>query len=597
MIKKLLVFAKKYAVFAILSPITIAIEVTIEVFIPLMMSVIIDCGIYGYPIEDKNPLVLWLLRLFKIADLSGSELVTATGLLMVLMALVSLAAGALAARFAAKAGMGFGAELRRAIFGKIQDFSFANIDHFSTGSLITRMTTDVNMVQNAFMMAIRMFVRAPLMFTMAIIFSVSINRRLSLVFIVVAPIIGAALLGLGIKTFPRFEAMFKKYDKFNTSIQENLIGIRVVKAFVRARHEKEKFAASNDDLKAASIFAERLIILNMPIMTFAIYLCIICVLRIGGGMVVAGDMPVGELMSFITYVQQILMALMMVSMIFVITVMARASMQRITAVLEEKPDIDDSEADENLSVEDGSIEFINVCFRYNSEAKKNVLDNINLKISSGETVGIIGGTGSAKTSLVSLIPRLYDINEGELKIGGRNIKSYTIERLRDAVAMVLQNNVLFSGTIEENLRWGKDDASIEEIRQAASTAQADGFVTSFPDGYATDLGQGGVNVSGGQKQRLCIARALLKKPKIIIFDDSTSAVDTATDAKIREGLKDKAGSATKLIIAQRISSVQHADKIIVLDDGKISCIGTHEELLNSSEIYKEVYRSQLEGRA
>jgi ATP-binding cassette subfamily B protein len=596
MLKKLLGYAKGYGVYAFLSPLAIVFEVLIEVAIPFLMSVIVDCGINGFNLSQKDGFVVGLLLKLGFGEMQGLKLVTSTGILMVVMACISLLCGASAAYFAAKAGMGFGKNLRGAMFGKIQDYSFSNVDKFSTGSLITRMTTDVNMIQNAFMMAIRMLVRSPLMFVMAIAMAVDINKKLSLVFIIIGPALFAALVFIGSKAHPRFERMFKKYDKFNTSIQENLISIRVVKAFVRSKHEKEKFRISNDELKAASIFAEKLIILNGPVMMVAVYTCIISILWFGSKLIFVGSMQLGDLMSFITYVQQILMSLMMISMIFVMSVMARASMKRICEVLDEEPTIKDDTADGNLKVENGDIEFKNVVFRYNETAEEPVLSNINLSIKSGETIGILGGTGSAKSSLVQLIPRLYDVSEGEVLVGGRNVKDYKIHNLRDSVSMVLQSNVLFSGTIEENLRWGNENATMEEIREAAKIACADDFVMSFPEQYNTDMSQGGVNVSGGQKQRLCIARALLKNPKILILDDSTSAVDTATDGKIREGMKNSLPETTKIIIAQRINSIQHADKIIVIDDGKIDDIGTHEELLSRNEIYKDVYISQQEGK-
>ncbi|MBR6552781.1 MAG: ABC transporter ATP-binding protein [Clostridia bacterium] len=596
MLKKLLGYAKGYGVYAFLSPLAIVFEVLIEVAIPFLMSVIVDCGINGFNLSQKDGFVVGLLLKLGFGEMQGLKLVTSTGILMVVMACISLLCGASAAYFAAKAGMGFGKNLRGAMFGKIQDYSFSNVDKFSTGSLITRMTTDVNMIQNAFMMAIRMLVRSPLMFIMAIAMAIDINKKLSLVFIIVGPALLGALVFIGSKAHPRFERMFKKYDKFNTSIQENLISIRVVKAFVRSKHEKEKFSISNDELKAASIFAEKLIILNSPIMMIAVYACIISILWFGTKLIFVGSMQLGDLMSFITYVQQILMSLMMISMIFVMSVMAKASMNRVCEVLQEEPTIKDDTADENLKVENGDIEFKNVFFRYNETSEEPVLSNINLTIKSGETIGILGGTGSAKSSLVQLIPRLYDVTEGEVLVGGRNVKDYKLHNLRDSVSMVLQSNVLFSGTIEENLRWGNENASFEEIREMAKIACADDFVMSFPDQYNTDLSQGGVNVSGGQKQRLCIARALLKNPKILILDDSTSAVDTATDGKIREGMKNSLPNTTKIIIAQRINSIQHADKIIVIDDGKIDDIGTHEELLSRNEIYKDVYISQQEGK-
>lgn len=560
------------------------------------MSVIIDCGISGQPLESKESFIADILIKAGFGDKAGTDLILSLGALMIGMACISLACGAAAAFFAAKAGMGFGAELRFGIFKKIQDFSFSNVDKFSTGSLVTRMTTDITMIQNAFMMAIRMLVRSPLMFTMAIIMAFSINKRLSLIFICIAPAMFCLILIIGVVAHKRFKKMFKKYDKFNTSIQENLIAARVVKAFVRAKHEKEKFKISNDELKDASIFAEKIIILNGPIMSVSIYTCIILILWAGSKLILGGSMQLGDLMSFITYIQQIFMSLMMVSMIFVMSVMAKASMDRVYEVLTETPDINDDSADENLTVADGSVEFRNVSFKYGKNAKREVLKDVNFSIRSGETIGIIGSTGSAKSSLVQLIPRLYDTSRGEVLVGGRNVKDYKLKNLRDNVSMVLQSNVLFSGTIEENLRWGNEDATMDEIRAAAKIAQADDFVMSFPDGYQTDLGQGGVNVSGGQKQRLCIARAILKNPKILILDDSTSAVDTATDGKIREGMKSLLPDTTKIIIAQRINSVQHADRIIVIDDGKIDDIGTHEELLSRNEIYREVYISQQEGK-
>ncbi len=596
MIKNLLRYAKKYRGYAIMSPIAIVFEVLIEVTIPLLMSVIIDCGINGQSLSEKENFIADILIKMGFDRFQGTDLIIALGGLMFFMSLISLACGAGAAYFASKAGMGFGAELRKAIFNKIQDFSFSNVDKFSTGSLITRMTTDINMVQMAFMMALRMLIRSPLMFTMAITMAFSINTKLSLVFMAIAPVMFTLILLIGAAAHKRFTKMFKKYDRINNAIQENLIGARVVKAFVRAKHEKDKFRVSNDELKDASIFAEKLIILNNPIMAVSIYSCIILVLWIGAGLILDGNMYLGDLMSFITYIQQIFMSLMIVSMIFVMSVMARTSMTRITEVLEEKSQITDDNADENAVVNDGSIEFKNVCFKYSKQAENNVLKDINLTIKSGETIGILGGTGSAKTSLVQLIPRLYDVSEGEVLVGGRNVKDYKLNTLRNAVSMVLQTNLLFTGTIEENLRWGDENATIDEIRAAAKIAQADDFVMSFPDGYNTDLGQGGVNVSGGQKQRLCIARAILKKPKVLILDDSTSAVDTATDGKIREGMKNLLPDTTKIIIAQRINSIQFADKIVVLDDGKIDDIGTHDELIERNEIYKEVFLSQQESK-
>ena len=576
MLKTLLKQTKGYRLVSLLSPLLIIIEVYMEVQIPFVMADMVNNGILAG---------------------AGIEYILKEGGKMVVMALISLLAGAGAARFAAQAGMGFGANVRAAIFAKIQNFSFANIDKFSTPSLITRMTTDINTVQMGYTMIIRMFIRSPIMLVMAFTYAYRINADLSKVFAVAAPIL-LILLGLmGSLAMPRFKKLMKKYDGLNASIQETLIGVRVVKAFVRAKHEKDKFKLSNDELKDASIAAEKLLILSGPFMQMTIYGCIISILWFGSNLVIKGTMEIADLTAFITYVNNILMSLMMISMIFVMVVMSRASITRVAEVINEVPDINDSNADPALTVENGDIDMENVCFKYKKTGKKNVIDNINLHIKSGETVGIIGGTGSAKTTLVQMIPRLYDVTEGVVKVGGRPVADYTLRNLRDAVAMVLQVNLLFSGTIEDNLRWGNKDATDEEIRSACKIAQAHDFIESFPDGYKTNLGQGGVNLSGGQKQRLCIARALLKSPKVLILDDSTSAVDTATDAKIREGFKENHGDITTIIVAQRISSIQHADNIIVLDDGKINAIGTHDELLGTNEIYTEVYKSQQEGGA
>lgn len=574
MFKTLLRQTKGYRLLSILCPLLIVVEVYMETQIPFVMSDMVNNGILGG---------------------AGMEYILREGGKMVIMALISLIAGAGAARVAAKAGMGFGSNLRNAIFAKIQDFSFANIDRFSTPSLITRMTTDVNTIQMGYTMVIRMFIRSPIMLVMAFSKAKEINSELAVVFAVAAPILLVLLGFMGGLALPRFQSLMKKYDKLNASIQETLIGARVVKAFVRAKHEKDKFQASNDELRDASIFAEKLLILAGPIMQMTVYGCIISILWFGSHLVINQTMAITDLTAFITYVNQILMSLMMISMIFVMAIMSRASFTRIAEVIAEVPDINDSEADPSLAVENGGIDMENVCFKYKKNGKKNVIDNINLHIKSGETVGIIGGTGSAKTTLVQMIPRLYDVTEGVVKVGGRPVADYTLKNLRDAVAMVLQVNLLFTGTIEDNLRWGNENATEEEIINACKIAQAHDFVESFPDGYKTELGQGGVNLSGGQKQRLCIARALLKSPKVLILDDSTSAVDTATDAKIREGFKANHGDVTTLIVAQRISSVEHADKIIVLDDGKINAIGSHEELLGTNEIYTEVYKSQQEG--
>ena len=512
---------------------------------------------------------------------------------MVLYALFALLCGALAARFAALGGLGFGSELRRGLFYKLQTYSFKNLDRFRTASLVTRLTADVNNIQNAFMMIIRVAVRAPFMLVCATWMAFKINHSLVSVFLVAIPVLGTALAVIACMAFPRFTAMLKRYDGLNASVQENLISIRVVKAFVRSDYEKKKFKEANDGLRDSSIRAEKVLAFNGPFMQITIYACIIAILWFGGNHIINGTMQTGELISFISYVTQILMSLMMISMIFVMLVMSKASLVRIGEVLEEVPDIQDGKETE---VKDGSITFENVSFRYNGGAEENVLQNINLSIRSGETIGIIGGTGSAKSTLVQLIPRLYDASEGRVLVGGKDVRDYSIHVLRDAVSMVLQKNVLFSGSIRDNLRWGNENSTQEEIEEACESAQADGFVKSFPDGYDTDLGQGGVNVSGGQKQRLCIARALLKHPKIIILDDSTSAVDTATDAKIRAALRKDLKGTTALIIAQRISSVEDADRILVLNDGKISDFDTHENLMKNSEIYREVYESQKKGR-
>lgn len=574
MVKKLLEQTKGYRLYSLLSPLLILIEVIMEVNIPFVMADMVNKG---------------------ILEGAGINYIISTGLKMVVMALISLVAGAGAARFAAMAGMGFGSNLRNAVFSKIQDFSFANIDRFSTPSLITRMTTDINTIQMGYTMVIRIVVRSPLMFGMAFYYAYKINSELATVFAIAAPFLLLLLAGIFSFAMPRFKKLMKKYDGLNASIQETLIGARVVKAFVRAIHEKDKFRISNDELKDASIAAEKFVILSGPFMQMTVYGCTIAILWFGSQLVISEKMELANLTAFITYINNILMSLMMISMILVMSTMARTSLNRVGEVLNEIPDINDSHADPSLIVENGDIDMENVCFKYKKNGKKNVIDNINLHIKSGETVGIIGGTGSAKTTLVQMIPRLYDVTEGIVKVGGRPVEEYTLKNLRDSVAMVLQVNLLFSGTIEDNLRWGNEKATREEIENACKIAQAHDFITSFPDGYLTDLGQGGVNLSGGQKQRICIARALLKSPKVLILDDSTSAVDTATDAKIREGFKANHGDVTTLIVAQRISSVQHADKIIVLDDGKIDAIGTHDELLATNEIYSEVYKSQQTG--
>ncbi len=572
MIRKLFPYIGKYKIYAILAPIAVIVEVFLEVNIPRIMAKIVDIGIANRNLD-------YILKM---------------GAMMIIMALASLILGALAARFASVASSGFAKEIRRNMFYKIQDYSFANMDKFPTSSLITRLTTDVTNTQMTFMMMIRMMIRAPIMLIMATFMAVSINARLSLVFMFAIPFMAIALYFIATRAYPKFRAMFKKLDRMNAVIQENLIGIRVVKAFVRGEYEEEKFKDIADQVRETQLRAERTVIWNMPIMQFAMYGCMLAISWFGGNLIISGNMLEGELMGFISYVTQILMSLMMISMVFVMLVISRASVSRIVEVMDEKPDITEK-PDPEVLLEDGSIRFENVSFGYGGPDGNKVLENINLNIKSGEVAGIIGGTGSAKTTLVQLIPRLYDGIDGRVFVSGRDVRDYSLKTLRNAVAMVLQKNVLFSGTIKENLKWGNENASDEEIIEACKAAQAHDFIMSFPNGYDTVLGQGGVNVSGGQKQRLCIARALLKKPKIIILDDSTSAVDTVTDAKIREALKKDLAGTTVIIIAQRIASVIDADKIIVMDDGKINAIGSHKNLIETNPIYREVYESQQEG--
>ncbi|MDD5917651.1 MAG: ABC transporter ATP-binding protein [bacterium] len=575
MLKKLFPFVRGYWLRSALASLTVICEVLLEVYIPYLMADIINIGI-------ANGDVSFIFR---------------RGLLMIAMACLSLSMGALSGWFAADASAGFAKNLRAGLFRKVQGFSFANVDKFSTASLVTRLTTDVTNVQQSFMMIIRTLVRAPLMLIAATVMAVRLNAELATVFAFAIPLLGAFIIILGSKALPRFKAMLKKYDGLNAEVQENLIAIRVVKAFVREKHENERFTSSAEAVREAQAKAERLLVLVMPVSQYALYLCMIAVCYIGGHLIVAGDMLTGDLMSFISYISQILSSLLMVSMMFVSLTMTRASMTRILEVLDEQNDITDDDASVSLSVPDGSIEFRDVCFSYAKDPNNLTLSHINLKIRRGETIGIIGGTGSAKSSLVQLIPRLYDVLSGSVLVGGHDVREYKIKALRDSVSMVLQKNVLFSGTIRDNLRWGDAEATDAEVEDACRAAAAHDFITSFPAGYDTDLGQGGVNVSGGQKQRLCIARALLKRPKIIILDDSTSAVDTATDAAIRKALREELAGTTTLIIAQRIASVMDADRIVVMNEGTIADIGTHEELLERSEIYREVFESQQKGVA
>ncbi len=582
MIKKLWPHARPYGRWIAAGVLCSALEAVFELLIPLVMSDIVDIGI-------KNADQAFILQ---------------KGGLMVVMAMVSLAFGLGAAVFSSVAGQGFGANLRRAEYEHIQEFAFSNIEKFSTASLVTRLTNDVNAMQMTLMMGMRLLVRAPVMLVSALVLSIRISLRLSSVFLAALPLLLIVVALILTRVGPMFRSLQEKTDALNLVVQENLAGIRVVKSFVREEHEKEKFTARNHDLKDTSLRAFGVVVINMPIMMLIVYGTIIAVMWFGGQMVYAGTLEAGKLMTYFTYISQIMMSLMMVSMIFMMLSRSVACARRIVEVLEERPAITDQRAetdtDENgaetpAAVKDGSIDFDHVSFKYSAESPEWVLRDVSLHIPSGATVGILGGTGSAKTTLVSLIPRLYEAGEGAVSVGGRPVEAYTMEHLRDAVSVVLQKNTLFSGTIRENLLWGDPNASEEELWAACRAACADEFLERMPDGLDTDLGQGGVNVSGGQKQRLCIARAILKKPRVLILDDSTSAVDTATDAKIRSAFANELKDATKLIIAQRVASVRDADMILVMDGGRIAAQGTHEELMESCEIYRDVYRSQQEG--
>ena len=571
MIKRLWPYAKKYQRYFLLACGCIIGETVFELVIPVLMANIIDVGVAN---KDTNYIVI-------------------QGILMVVCACIAYVLGVLYARFAATAGQGFGAELRKDEFEKVQNFSFANTDHFSTSSLITRLTSDVIIIQNAICNGIRPLVRAPFMLLLALFFTFTINAKLALIFLVSTPILGIGLFVIVRKVGPLFKFMQSSMDNINTVVQENLNAIRVVKSYVREGYESEKFEGMNENLRENSEKAFRTSVWNMPLFQYVMYLTIVSILFFGGQMILAGTMKVGELTGFLSYVMQILNALMMISNVFLMLTRSIASCERIIEVLDEVPDIYDPQNTSEI-VENGTIDFHHVYFKYKSTAKEYVLTDIDLHIPAGSTIGILGGTGSAKTSLVQLIPRLYDVSEGEVLVDGRNVKNYSVEHLRDSVGMVLQKNTLFSGTIKENLLWGNKNASDEDIEWACHIACVDEFIKNFPEGYQTDMGQGGVNVSGGQKQRLCIARALLKKPKVLILDDSTSAVDTATEASIREGLA-SLKDTTKIIIAQRVSSVQHADQIVILEDGHIHAVGTHDELLAHDHIYQDIYYSQLEG--
>lgn len=561
----------------ILGPIFMIVEVLGEIILPKLMSMIINygCG------QDVT------------VAAKGPAYIIGIGAAMIGTALLMMMGGVLGAYFAVKASVNFAGDLRRDVFAKVQKFSFANIEKFSTGSLVTRLTNDITNIQNVLSMGLRMLLRAPGMLIGGLIMAFLMNAKLALVFCVVIPVLIIALAFVMKTAFPRFDVMQTKIDGLNSRIQENITNQRVVKSFVRDDFEKETFDRANNELKDKTLRAMKVVILTMPIMTLAMNLTVMAVVWFGGQQILIGDMPVGNLTAFTTYVTQILMSLMMVSMIMIQGSRAMASSHRILEVLDTDIDLNDDNASEKERlVTSGEIEFKNVCFRYYKKHKKNVLQSINFTAKPGEVVGIIGSTGSGKSSLVQLIPRLYDCDEGEVLVDGVNVKEYSLNHLRDGVAMVLQKNTLFSGSIMENLRWGDEEATDEQVKEAAQAAQADGFVSEFADGYDRELGQGGVNVSGGQKQRLCIARALLKKPKILILDDSTSAVDTATEAQIRKSFSTTLKDTTKLIIAQRISSVEDADRILVMDEGQIVGQGTHKELLESCETYQEIYYSQ-----
>lgn len=561
----------------ILGPIFMIVEVLGEIILPKLMSMIINygCG------QDVT------------VAAKGPAYIIGIGAAMIGTALLMMMGGVLGAYFAVNASVNFAGDLRRDVFAKVQKFSFANIEKFSTGSLVTRLTNDITNIQNVLSMGLRMLLRAPGMLIGGLIMAFLMNAKLALVFCVVIPVLIIALAFVMKTAFPRFDVMQTKIDGLNSRIQENITNQRVVKSFVRDDFEKETFDRANNELKDKTLRAMKVVILTMPIMTLAMNLTVMAVVWFGGQQILIGDMPVGNLTAFTTYVTQILMSLMMVSMIMIQGSRAMASSHRILEVLDTDIDLNDDNASEkDRLVTSGEIEFKNVCFRYYKKHKKNVLQNINFTAKPGEVVGIIGSTGSGKSSLVQLIPRLYDCDEGEVLVDGVNVKEYSLNHLRDGVAMVLQKNTLFSGSIMENLRWGDEEATDEQVKEAAKAAQADGFVSEFADGYDRELGQGGVNVSGGQKQRLCIARALLKKPKILILDDSTSAVDTATEAQIRKSFSTTLKDTTKLIIAQRISSVEDADRILVMDEGQIVGQGTHKELLESCETYQEIYYSQ-----
>ena len=575
MIRQLMGCIREYRKPTILTLVCMVGEVAIEVLIPFFTANLIN--------EVKAG-----------AELGG---IVRVGLVLILMALVSLSCGAAGGLFGSRASAGFAKNVRHDVFTRVQSFAFENIDKFSSASLVTRMTTDVNNVQMAFMVCIRIAVRAPLMFLFAIIMAYIMGGALATTFVIVIPLLVVGLLLIARKAMPAFRAVFRKYDRLNESVEENVRAMRVVKGFAREEYEKKKFAAASGDIAKDFTYAERVVALNTPLMQFCVYFNMVFVLYVGSKLIITGggtSIDVGQLSAMLTYGMQILMSLMMISMIYVMLTMSYESFVRICEVLREQPALTDPTSPVT-EVKDGSVDFENVSFKYSAQAEKFALQGIDLHIGSGQTVGILGGTGSSKSTLVQLIPRLYDATEGSVKVGGVDVRNYDVEALRGAVSVVLQKNVLFSGTIKDNLRWGNENATDDEMVEACRLAQADEFIRSFPDGYDTYIEQGGTNVSGGQKQRLCIARALLKKPKILILDDSTSAVDTRTDALIREGFRTYIPETTKIIIAQRVASVQDADLILVMDNGRIADMGTHEQLLASSAIYREVYESQTNG--
>lgn len=572
MIKKLAKSVGQYKGATVAAPLFVTLEVVIDVLIPLLMAYIIDKGI----------------------DAGNVRVILITGALLIVASALSLLFGYLSGKYAAKASAGFAANLRKNMFFNVQNFSFSNIDKFSTSSIVTRLTTDVTNVQNAFQLLIRVAVRAPLMLIFSLVMAFTVQTTIAFVFLAIVPILGIALAVISVKAHPYFKRVFNTYDDLNNVVQENLNGIRDVKNYVREDHEIKKFNKVSESIYKDFSKAQKIVAFNAPVMQFAVYLCILLLSWLGAKFVVGGSMTTGSISTMLAYAMQILMSLMMLSMILVMIIISRESAQRITELLDEKSDL---KSPENAvkEVSDGSVEFDGVSFSYVKDPNNCSLSDVDLKIRSGETVGILGGTGSSKTSLVQLIPRLYDATVGSVKLGGVDVKDYDLEVLRENVAMVLQKNVLFSGTIRDNLKWGDPNATDEDLDRVCRLAKADEFIKTFPDGYDTYIEQGGTNVSGGQKQRLCIARALLKNPKVLILDDSTSAVDTRTDASIRRAFKEDIPDVTKIIIAQRVSSVQDADKIIILDGGRIVGAGSHEELLKSSEIYREVYESQQKG--